>query len=403
MTKHFSNQRRENMRPSSRNASSGRYREEQSFKPGRPRLSRDTVDRAWENGATRTYADYRPRQNAQTPPARRQGRPSPAFNRSESPQNRRPYEPRQQSYRGQSSDFRGGYQQRYEQSPEAGSRHFNQGGQRAPAERPGFNSERWTRNPAPRQREYTGRYQDERPPRFGQDRYPPARPGARPERGPRSFERVDRERESFARGRRPAGPRAGRDNSNPRWQSRPAARRTYQTRPEYPPARREYPASQQAYPYDRPEAEQFEGDYERFDSYEQAEWEEQPENRYEKHVTRLPDGRVLKGSRPSQRKQARFWNGVEEETESLMPKITPIQSIQEVPPGQEKPATKKPRTRKQAESTAPKVKTVKTTHARDAGPRASKEKVGKDKGRAPQGPVTRPSQRGYKWPTAGQG
>lgn len=413
MTKNFSNQRRDDMRPSSRNASSGRYREEQSFKPARPRLNRDTVDRAWENGASRTYADYRPRQNAQTPPSQRQGRPSPAFHRSQPPQNRRPYESHQEPYRTPSSGFRAGYQQRYEQSPEGGPRRFNHGGQRTPGGRPGLSSERWTRGPAPRQRGYTEQYQDERPPRFREERpTTPGRSGYRNERGPRSFERpgrpergprpfdhAEREREGFSRGRRTGAPQARRDSSNPRWQSRPAAQHRYQERSEYPPARHDYPAFRPERSYDP----QFEGDYEHFDTYQQA---EQPESGYEKHVTRLPDGRVLKGSRPSQRKQARFWTGVEEETSSLMPQIPPAREIQEPveqPDIQEKPAAKTPRSRKQPESAARKVKTVRTSRAGDAAPRAEKGKAGKKKTRGPQGPVTRPSQRGYKWPTADQG
>ena len=420
MTKDFSNQRRDDMRPSSRNASSGRYREEQSFKPARPRLSRDTVDRAWENGASRNYADYRPRQNAQTPPAQRQGRPSPAFNRSQPPQNRRPYESRQEPYRASSPAFHSGYQQRREQSPESGPRRFQEGGQRAPGGRPGFSSERWTRGSAPQQRGYSQQYYDERPPRFRQERPTgPGRPGfrnengprsferpGRPERGPRPFERSDRERENFARGRRSGGPQARRDNSHPRWQSRPAAQQRYQERSEYPPARRDYPAFRPESSYDRPGAAQFEGDYEHFDTYQREQWGEQPESDYEKHVTRLPDGRVLKGSRPSQRKQARFWTGVEEEATSLIPQSPPTREIQEpveLPTTQEEPAAKAPRPRKRPARAAEKVKTVRTARAGAAEPRAEKDKAGKKKARGPQGPLTRPSQRGYKWPTAGQG
>jgi hypothetical protein len=35
-------------------------------------------------------------------------------------------------------------------------------------------------------------------------------------------------------------------------------------------------------------------------------------------VTRLPDGRVLKGSRSAQRKNARFWTQVAEDTNELL-------------------------------------------------------------------------------------
>ena len=44
MTRNFSNQRRDGMHPSSRNSASGKYREEQSSRSARPRLSRDAVE-----------------------------------------------------------------------------------------------------------------------------------------------------------------------------------------------------------------------------------------------------------------------------------------------------------------------------------------------------------------------
>ncbi len=149
MTRNFSNQRRDDMHPSSHNSDSGKYREEQSSRPARPRLSRDAVDRAWENGATRTYADYRPRQNSPTSPAPRQGRPAPAYERSRQPQNRRPYEASQENYGASHTPSRPGYQPH--QQPD-GPRHFDRpGGHRAPGGQPGLNSSRWARNDAPQQ------------------------------------------------------------------------------------------------------------------------------------------------------------------------------------------------------------------------------------------------------------
>src|SRR5205085_11693732 len=63
MTRDFSKQRRDDERPSSRNSSSGRYGEERSPRPARPRLNREAVDRAWENGAPQNHADYRASRN----------------------------------------------------------------------------------------------------------------------------------------------------------------------------------------------------------------------------------------------------------------------------------------------------------------------------------------------------
>lgn len=436
MTRNFSNQRRDDRDPSSRNSSSDGYREEHSSRPARPRLSRDAVDRAWENGATRRYADYHPRQHTSMPSAQRQGRPAPAFERDHrQPQNRRPYEPRQESYGTPPSTFNrgGGYQQ-----SEGGSRRFNGPGHRAPGSYPGTNSERWTRNPAPQRRSYGERYENERPPRFNQGSGPSERADYRNPNASRPSERPGRDGERFARGQRTGGPGARRDNYNPRWQSRPtaqqypnarhdysASRREYpDTRREYSTSRREYlndprdhsipqreyPTSRREYSYERPGyAQQFEGDYEHFDTQKQLERAEMPEPHFEKHVTRLPDGRVLKGSRPSQRKQARFWNDVEEETSTLLPQ--PSKHVEnsepEGPPvSQAMPApTTRPvrstRSRAQTDSKPRKVKTVKTARAEDTGPRGEKAKAAKKKAHG-QGPVIRPSQRGYKWPAAGE-
>lgn len=393
------------MRPTNRNTSSGNHYEERSSRPARQRLSRDAVDRAWENGATRRYADYRPRQNASTPPYQRQGRPSPAFDRSQPPYERRAYGERREGSGAPSSSFpRGEYPAQRERRPEAGPRRLNAPGYRAPGHQPGLNSERWTRNSAPQRGGSRERYQDDRPERFHQHTPGgPQRSHYRTEDHSRSFERSERERESFARGKRSGSPHPRRDNYNPRWQSRPGAQREYQ---DYQEPRREYPQA----PYrlhSRPGEAQFEGDYERFDTYEPEErptHEERPGHTFEKHVTRLPDGRVLKGSRPWQRKQARFWTEVDEETSSLLPSTSqrPDQPEQTAPSTSQKTSGAQPaRARKQPTAQAGKVKKVRTARASAPEPRQSKARAGKKRGGSPPGPVTRPSQRGYKWPTAG--
>lgn len=424
------------MRPTSRTTSSGGYREEQSSRSTRPRLSRDTVDRAWENGATRRYADYRSRPTTSTPQNQRQGRPSPHFERSRPPYEQqrsyerrdgeqRPYERRQEGYRAPSSFQRGGPPR--ERRPEEKPRHFNQPGQRVPGGQPRMNSERWTRNTPPHRESgrevYRDRYQDERPPRFarsapgsfeGNDRRAqnprgrsfeqsaPRRMNERAGQGPRTFERHDRARENFAHGQRTGAPRPRRDVYNPRWQSRPASWRDDQGHE--PP--RERPAFRQTRGYGEPEGAQFEGDYEHFALEDEG---EQPERTHEPPVTRLPDGRVLKGPRPVQRKAAHFWTNVEDETQALL-SHTPASPEQEepmAPPAvQEIPASRSPRparSRKQPESQARKVKMVKTTRASEQKPRDGQAKTGKKKARGgPQKTVIYPSQRGYKWPAAGE-
>src|SRR5579883_1476055 len=277
MTRNFSNRRRDDMRPTSRTSSSGRYREEQSSRTSRPRLSRDAVDRAWENGATRKYADYRARPTAPTSRNPRQERPSPRFERSRPPyeqryerrtDERRPYEHRQEDYRTPSSFQRSAPPR--EQRPEEGPRRFNTSGHRAPENQSRLNSERWTRPTPPRRESEPGqrRYEDERPPRFsrsapdssertGSRTYHPRdhafertgqrRLNERAGQGPRDFARPDREQERFAHGRRTPSHYPQRDVYNPRWQSRPAARRDaqrYASPHEQPPFRQQLPYAQ---------------------------------------------------------------------------------------------------------------------------------------------------------------
>ncbi len=530
MTRDFNKPRRDDTRPSSRHTPSNNYREEQPFKPGRPRLSRDAVDRAWENGGNRNHADYRTRQNTGRPPFQPQ-RPGPAAGRNgtsygrpgygERPENyrgpasntgyqrrdqgsesdRRPfdspnyrgssptsnsgyqrrdqgagyrgpasnshyqrrdpgagyrgasaapnssYQRRDQgsSYRGPTSNsnyqrrdqgpggnkrpfngpgssYRGpssnaGYQRRNEepagdrrpfneteyrrfsappphsyQRPGSDARRFNEPEQRTRGGQPDFQHERWSRDQRGPDQPYRGgegRYQDTRPPRFQQSG--PRNNAYRPEDGPRGYERGEREREQFARGSRPGGPPPQRDNHNPRWQSRPAAQRGYRS------TQRNDAEAERAQP-----GEQFEGDYERFNASQTEQ--------FEPHVTRLPDGRVLKGSRPAQRKQARFWNDVAEETSTLMNR-TPADSEtteqMEQPAAAEETQVEQPARPRKLPTAKPKaVRTVKTTLARGTGGmkslHGSKAKALKRKTSAPEGPNTRPSKRGYKWPTPGE-
>jgi hypothetical protein len=127
------------------------------------------------------------------------------------------------------------------------------------------------------------------------------------------------------------------------------------------------------------EEAQFEGDYERF-----HEADAQPE---ERPVTRMPDGRILKGSRSSQRRQARFWTDVAEETEALVQPAKPPQA------NRSKPAQHK---------ASPKADTAKAAR----NPRAHKasavvrEKKAKGRQTPPKAGSSslKPSQRGFKWP-----
>jgi hypothetical protein len=120
-------------------------------------------------------------------------------------------------------------------------------------------------------------------------------------------------------------------------------------------------------------------------------------------VTRLPNGRVLKGSRPSQRKQARFWNEVEEESSSLISHSPYSEQAENAsaPPPQRAPAPRATGPKRGNASEAPRVKRVKTERAEDAKPHSAKVARKNAQG-ARHKNVSRPSRRGYKWPAAGE-
>ena len=424
MTRDFDKQRRDDSRPSFRNNSSNRYGEERSSNPARPRLNREMVDRAWENGSPRQHADYRPRRNGNAGPP---------------PQNNW----RKNQYGESSSSYNSGGNRSYDNS--GGNRgHDNSGGNRSYGNRQDNyrpnNGQRFERpapgNPGPRPRPYeANRYNDgdqrsgkrrgygDEPYRSnsqqnfhpgGQAQERPARDFGRGQPPPRDFGRgQERPPRDFGRGQPP--PRRndfrGRTDQeedrppHPREQSRPAA---FREQIDHRDAREERRS--------RRYTERYEGDYEHFSADNAPQRPALPperkfqgkrqerdghEQEQERHVTRLPDGRVLKGSRPEQRKKAQFWNGVSEETDELVDRLhTPTredgtrtqaegiaeetgQENEEVssqglqPAGQDAPA-KKP-----AKRIASAVRRKKA----DAAPKARSK-----------GP--RPSQRGFKWPTS---
>jgi len=106
-------------------------------------------------------------------------------------------------------------------------------------------------------------------------------------------------------------------------------------------------------------------------------------------VTHLPDGRVLKGSRPAQRRQAHFWTDVADETQTL---IKPLE-------------TKQANTHKQAKNGAsaktgtPKTSHKPRTHKASAVTRDKKSR-GKQAVTKPRSTGPKPSQRGFQWPTS---
>src|SRR5437016_4232581 len=98
MTRDFNEQRRYDGHPSSRNQSSGRHGEERSPRSARPRLNRQTVDRAWESGARRDHADYRTRSNNEQPP-RGNPRRNQYTDYTSAQNSRKPLDDRQEGYK----------------------------------------------------------------------------------------------------------------------------------------------------------------------------------------------------------------------------------------------------------------------------------------------------------------
>jgi hypothetical protein len=369
MTKDFNEQQRGDVRPSSRNQSSGRHGEERSPRPARPRLNREAVDRAWESGASRNHADYRPRTTNGQPP--RDNRRRDQYGNSPSAQNdRRLYSNQQNNYR------------RYERTPNdnhnpgpqsSDSRRFDDrrsSDRRSFSERAGGAHPRSQSGPGFRANE---RYRDQHPPyRHGdrdRSRGDERRGFDRDNRSLRTFNDSNRQRRDFQRP----------NTQNPRWRSRPMVQNDDQPR-----GRQDFNRN-----------ERFEGDYERFETAETSR-PQHPVSRLsegnsdkesnERHVTRLPDGRVLKGPRPVQRKNVQFWTEISHDVEALVEPIdasVPVKkaATSDSAEDSERAVRRKPRT--STEGTA--------TRGKNRGARQSKPKA------RSTGP--KPSKRGYKWPT----
>jgi hypothetical protein len=360
MTRDLNKQWRDDQRPSFRNTSSNPRGDERFSRPARPRLSREVVDRAWKDGAQPHHSDYHPRTS------------------------NRPYTP----------NGRNGQRSEYSPSQSRpGNNRFN-GNRRDNTqrfERPFSNYQ----DPRSRSFEADRRYSDDR--RFGERNDSNQRPyGRGGHNSNRPQDMQDYRSQSRDRGRR-TGPERNSRYEHPRQGpnsprgDRTFARNDRQSGPRRPSQNRPY----------QPYQEHFEGDYERFSTsnepipyntrsqhrmYERDANEQQPEPR--RHVTPLPDGRVLKGSRPQQRKQARFWTEVIDDTEELLqqvqaPETTQEPTISEVAnsqPGQPQKNTRKKRatTSEQSSKRATRKKNVDPAKPHASGPR--------------------PSQRGFKWP-----
>jgi hypothetical protein len=390
MTREFDKQRRNDSRPSFRNKPVNRYGDQRAPRQARPRLNRETVDRAWESGAQHAHADYRPRGNNGQPPRnnRHNQQPSEYSSTQNGHGGNRPYNnQRQGQYRDRRSQRTPGEnygpRSRSFDSSNTGRRDFDdqRSGERrdyrersnGPDRRPGYRDNRDNAQSRGQRGQFRGR---------DQDRDYRRRDFERDERGRRDAGRGSFETDSRG-GRRFQDQRSGSGTRNPRWQNRSWEQRQTNERSERP--------------YRSAYNERFEGDYERFDRRDDNRRPGRPEGRAprgrqhyddnerteERHVTRLPDGRVLKGPRPVQRKEAQFWAGISESTDDLIGHIPPSENAdtQEL-------ATAAHTGNKSARARKPRTRTA------SASVRAKKANTAREGKRGPK-----PSQRGFKWPT----
>jgi hypothetical protein len=234
-------------------------------------------------------------------------------------------------------------------------------------------------NNRPPSRNYDTRRDDRAPHSFQRDDRP-QRSFDRDDRQPRSFERDDRQPRSFDRDdRQPRRPEthephprgyyreqrqeraSGRpDPHNSRWQSRPQ-RSTPKTNDHARPIR---------------EREQFEGDYEQFDARATS------PDAVESRETLRPDSRVTRKQREDQQNDTEFMAEVNQQTDSLIEHIVPVEPANDG-----------------VNATAPKAKKVRTTRARAASAKTTR---GRKTDTNPQTPHLRPSHHGFKWPESEQ-
>ncbi|GER86618.1 hypothetical protein KDW_07800 [Dictyobacter vulcani] len=139
--------------------------------------------------------------------------------------------------------------------------------------------------------------------------------------------------------------------------------------------------------------QQFEGDYEQFDDSEMPQRpfiqtehgkrypRQRSEQGPEKHVTRLPNGRVIKGSRPAQRKNAQFWTDIDDDTEKLVEQVTERTPVED-PDAEDSRSTSTNRAPRRSG----------TSRGKKVGKKAESKKSS-----GPSGP--KPSQKGFKWPS----
>ena len=182
------------MRPFSRPQPSNRPGEERSPRPARPRLNRETVDRAWESGAPTQHADYRTRSNNGQPP-RNSWRNNQQSEHSPAQNGRKPFGNRPDGNRRFDRTSNEGYQDNRSRSFGT-DRHQNQFGERRNNDVRGNTGgpNRYGARPGYGDTNTNNRPYGQRPPfrEHEQGRGYPQRDAGGDNRAPRSFDRDSR-------------------------------------------------------------------------------------------------------------------------------------------------------------------------------------------------------------------
>ncbi len=446
MTREFNKQERNDRNRSFRDTPPRRYQAEDNARPTRSRPNRASVDRAWQDGATNTHPDYHPRTRANDgrPPQRpwQQGQ-----RQGHSPNGSSSYRSdgyRQDNYRPSEQRFERPFNR--EQGPR--SRYSDADNRRPQEHRSYRQGNNYDRNASGPSRFHNSRDNEDRAPfrgqnfgnsdRFRQEQRTPhfsrrrdfEEEGTRNTYSPRPpFRReqengaapYSRQPDSYDR-QRPSGDRGGFRPYN-RQQSfeRPNGPKPYDRQRSY---ENERGTGNGRFPKER---ERFEGDYEHYnDTATPRSFREKPysnnrrrsdDNKPERHVTPLPDGRVIKGPRPVQRKNAQFWTEVAHDTESLVeqlhsnPQMQPREVEQDTATAQvsahiseapEQENSLQPDAESAEVVKRPKVSRPKVLPK--PGPRTAsavrRKKGEKAKTVNLNDGVPRPSQRGFKWPNS---
>ncbi len=108
-------------------------------------------------------------------------------------------------------------------------------------------------------------------------------------------------------------------------------------------------------------------------------------------MTKLPDGRVIKGPRQEQRKNAEFWTDIEENADALLDGVHNHQV-------EEAPTPPKQSADEQGQPQAKKAQGNAKSRNR-ATSAAARSKIASKKRAKMNGALPRPSRRGFKWPT----